>query len=208
MLDALTILQEAYECGILDATEVAIKINMTKENFVKERHPYSISSRKDGRFITTVRKEDEKRQQIAAPSYVELISKLYDYYNDRKSDYTISDLYDMWVEKRKKQSVEGIIDVKTVNRDEQHWRKYYTDNKLVTIPIKKITTRMLNDFLNDSITIFKLSRKEFNNMKTILHAAFQIALDKELLLINPLLNAHTDVKFARFKRKRMALGYI
>lgn len=41
---------------------------MTKENYVKERQPYSISSRKDGRFITTVRKEDEERQQIAAPS--------------------------------------------------------------------------------------------------------------------------------------------
>ncbi len=135
MLDALSILQEAYECGILDATEVAIKINMTKENYVKERHPYSISSRKDGCFITTVRKEDEERQQIAAPSYVELISKLYDYYNDRKSDYTISDLYEMWVEKRGKQSVEGTIDIKTVKRDEQHWRKYYADNKLVMIPI-------------------------------------------------------------------------
>ena len=202
MLDALSILQEAYECGILDATEVAIKINMTKENYVKERHPYSISSRKDGRFITTVRKEDEERQQIAAPSYVELISKLYDYYNDRKSDYTISDLYEMWVEKRGKQSVEGTIDIKTVKRDEQHWRKYYADNKLVTIPIKKITTKMLNDFLNDSITTFKFSRKEFNNMKTILNAVYQIAMDKEILSVNPLLNTHTDVKFRSIQKKK------
>ena len=202
MLDALSILQEAYECGILDATEVAIKINMTKENYVKERHPYSISSRKDGRFITTVRKEDEERQQIAAPSYVELISKLYDYYNDRKSDYTISDLYEMWVEKRGKQSVEGTIDIKTVKRDEQHWRKYYADNKLVTIPIKKITTKMLNDFLNDSITTFKFSRKEFNNMKTILNAIYQIAMDKEILSVNPLLNTHTDVKFRSIQKKK------
>jgi len=202
MLDALSILQEAYECGILDATEVAIKINMTKENYVKERHTYSISSRKDGRFITTVRKEDEERQQIAAPSYVELISKLYDYYNDRKSDYTISDLYEMWLEKRGKQSVEGTIDIKTVKRDEQHWRKYYADNKLVTIPIKKITTKMLNDFLNDSITTFKFSRKEFNNMKTILNAVYQIAMDKEILSVNPLLNTHTDVKFRSIQKKK------
>lgn len=202
MLDALSILQEAYECGILDATEVAIKINMTKENYVKERHPYSISSRKDGRFITTVRKEDEERQQIAAPSYEELISKLYDYYCDRKSDYTISDLYEMWVEKRGKQSLEGTIDIKTVKRDEQHWRKYYADNKLVTIPIKKITTKMLNDFLNDSITTFKFSRKEFNNMKTILNAVYQIAIDKEILSVNPLLNTHTDVKFRSIQKKK------
>lgn len=202
MLDALSILQEAYECGILDATEVAIKINMTKENYVKERHPYSISSRKDGRFITTVRKEDEERQQIAAQSYEELISKLYDYYTDRKSDYTISDLYEMWVEKRGRQSVEGTIDIKTVKRDEQHWRKYYADNKLVMLPIKKIATKMLNDFLNDSITTFKFSRKEFNNMKTILNAVFQIALDKEILSVNPLLNVHTDVKFRSIQKKK------
>lgn len=202
MLDALSILQEAYECGILDATEVAIKINMTKEIYVKERHPYSISSRKDGRFITTVRKEDEERQQISAPSYVELISKLYDYYNDRKRDYTISDLYELRVEKREKQSVDGTIDIKTVKRDEQHWRKYYADNKIVTIPVRKITTRMLKDFLNDSITTFKFSRKEFNNMKTILNAVYQEAMDKEILLVNPLLNTRTDVKYRSIQKKK------
>jgi 1,2-phenylacetyl-CoA epoxidase PaaB subunit len=99
MLDALTILQEAYECGILDATEVAIKINMTKENYVNERHPYSISTRKDGRIITTVRREEEERQQISGTIYEELISKLYDFYADRKRDYNISDLYEVWIEK-------------------------------------------------------------------------------------------------------------
>ena len=44
MLDAVTILQEALKCGILDATEVAIKINMTKQNFIKEHHPYGSMS--------------------------------------------------------------------------------------------------------------------------------------------------------------------
>jgi hypothetical protein len=68
MLDALLVLQEAYKCGILDATEVAMKIKMTKETFVKERHSYSISTRKDGRIITTVRKEEEERQQILLKS--------------------------------------------------------------------------------------------------------------------------------------------
>ena len=175
---------------------------MTKENFVKERHPYSISSRKDGRNITTVRKEDEERQQISAPSYEELISKLYDYYNDCKRDYTISDLYEVWIEKRGKQALEGNIDIKTVKRDDEHWIKYYTSNKLVTIPVKKITTKMLNEFLNDSITMFKLSRKEMNNMKTILNAVFKLAMDLEILTINPLLNAHVDVKFRSVQKKK------
>lgn len=202
MLDGLTILQEAYECGILDATEVAIKINMTKEKFVKERHPYSISSRKDGRNITTVKKEDEERQQISAPSYGELISKLYDYYNNRKRDYTISDLYEVWIEKRENQALEGMIDLKTVKRDEEHWKRYYVKTKLVTVPVKKITTKMLNEFLNNSITTFKLSRKEMNNMKTILNAAFMIAMDMEILFINPMSTLRTDVKFRTIQKKK------
>lgn len=202
MLDALLILQEAYECGILDATEVAKKISMTKENFVKERHPYSISSRKDGRYITTVRKEDEERQQISAPTYEELISKLYDYYNDRKKDYTIKDLYEEWIANRDKQVLDEMLDLKTVKRDEEHWEKYYAGTKLVTTPVKKITTKILNEFLNASITTFKLSRKEFNNMKTILIAVFTLAMDMELLIVNPLLNVRTDVKFRTIQKKK------
>jgi len=202
MLDALTILQEAYECGILDATEVAMKIIMTKENFVKERHPYSISSRKDGRNITTVKREDEERQQISAATYEELISKLYDYYNDRKRDYTIRDLYEVWIEKRGKQALEDVIDIKTVKRGEEYWAKYYAGHKLVTIPVKKITTKMLKEFLNDSITTFKLSRKELNNMKTILNAVFMIAMDMEILIVNPMSNVRTDVKFRSIQKKK------
>jgi integrase len=202
MLDALHVLQEAYECGILDATEVAMKIKMTKETFVKERHPYSISTRKDGRIITTVRKEEEERQQISATTYEELIGKLYDFYADRKRDYTISDLYEVWIEKRVKQALEGNIDIKTVKRDDEHWLKYYAGNKLVTIPVKKITTKMLNEFLNDSITTFKLSRKEMNNMKTILNAVFKLAMDLEILTVNPLLNACIDVKFRSVQKKK------
>ncbi len=202
MLDALLILQEAYECGILDATEVAKKIIMTKENFVKERHPYSISSRKDGRYITTIRKEDEERQQISAPTYEELISKLYDYYNDRKKDYTIKDLYEEWIANRDKQVLDEMLDLKTVKRDEEHWEKYYAGTKLVTTPVKKITTKMLNEFLNASITAFKLSRKEFNNMKTILNAVYTLAMDMELLIVNPLLNVRTDVKFRTIQKKK------
>lgn len=59
----------------------------------------------------------------------------------------------MWIEKRGKQSLGGVIDIQTLKRDEQHWCKYHADNKLVTIPIKKITTKILND----SIATFKLS---------------------------------------------------
>ena len=195
MPDALHILQEAYDCGILDATEVAIKINMTKETFVKERHPYSISTRKDGRIITTVRKEEEERQQISGTTYEELISKLYDFYADRKRDYTISDLYEVWIEKRGKQAIDGNIDIKTVKRDDEHWLKYYSGNKLITFPVKKITTKMLNGFLDDAIATFKLSRKEMNNMKTILNAVFKLAKDMDILTVNPLLNAHTEAKF-------------
>ncbi len=204
MQDRIILLQEAYECGILDEAEVAKKIKMTKEKYVKEHHQYSISTRKDGRCITTVRKENENRQQIAAPSYKELINKLYDYYNDcKKANYTVNDLYEIWVKiRREKAMTTNSLDIKTVKRDEEHWQKYFIGKKLITLPIRKLTVRMLNNFLNDSITTFSLSRKEFSNMKTILNAIFQIAMDEEVLVSNPLLNARTTVKFHAVKKRR------
>ena len=95
-----------------------------------------------------------------------------------------------------------MLDLKTVKRDEEHWEKYYEGTKLVTIPVKKITTKMLNEFLNNSITMFKLSRKEMNNMKTILNAVYQLAIDMEILTVNPLLNVRTDVKFRTIQKKK------
>ncbi len=95
-----------------------------------------------------------------------------------------------------------MLDLKTVKRDEEHWEKYYAGTKLVTTPVKKITTKMLNEFLNASITAFKLSRKEFNNMKTILNAVYTLAMDMELLIVNPLLNVRIDVKFRTIQKKK------
>jgi hypothetical protein len=111
-------------------------------------------------------------------------------------------LYEVWIEKRGKQALEGNIDIKTVKRDDEHWLKYYAGNKLTIIPVKKITTKMLNEFLNDAITTFKLSRKEMNNMKSILNAVFKLAMDLEILTINPLLNARTEVKFRSIQKKK------
>lgn len=39
-------------------------------------------------------------------------------------------------------------------------------------------------------------------MKTILNAVFQIAMDKEILSVNSLLNSHTDVKFRSIQKKK------
>jgi hypothetical protein len=39
-------------------------------------------------------------------------------------------------------------------------------------------------------------------MKTILNAVYRIAMDKEILSVNPLLNTHTDVKFRSIQRKK------
>ena len=39
-------------------------------------------------------------------------------------------------------------------------------------------------------------------MKTILNAVFQIAMDKDILSVNPLLNTHTEVKFRSIQKKK------
>jgi hypothetical protein len=41
-----------------------------------------------------------------------------------------------------------------------------------------------------------------NNMKTILHAVFKLAMDFEILTVNPLLNARTEAKIRLFSEEK------
>lgn len=41
-----------------------------------------------------------------------------------------------------------------------------------------------------------------NNMKTILNAVFRLAMEMEILSVNPLLHVHTDVKFRSIQKKK------
>ncbi len=190
-------LKEAISRDILTVSEVDDMLKMTRKKLVEQKHPYAINNRSNGRVITTIR-EDGKLKQISAVTLDDMLNKLYLFYFENKKKLTLNDLFPKWMEGRLKDKT---INIKTVKRDNEHWNKYYKDHSIILVPIPKLTTKMLNDFFNATITKFNLSNKEYNNMKSIMIALIRIAIDEEIIIENPMNGIYIKAKFRAVRKK-------
>lgn len=197
MLNNDKTLKEAINHGILTVSEVDDMLKMTRKKLVEQKHPYVINTRSNGRVITTV-KEEGKLKQISAVSEDDMIDKLYLFYFDNKKKLTLNDLFPEWKDERLK---DKSVNIKTVRRDNEHWNKYYIDNSIIHVQIPKVTTKMLSDFFNSTITKFNLSNREYNNMKSIMIALMRIAIDEEIIATNPLNGIYIKPKFRAVRKK-------
>lgn len=190
-------LQEAISRDILTVSEVDDMLKMTRKKLVEQKHPYAINSRTNGRVITTVR-EDGKLKQISAVTMEDMLDKLYLFYFENKKKLTLNELFPEWKAERLN---DKSLNIKTVRRDNEHWNKYYKDHSIIYVPISKLTTKMLNDFFNATITKFNLSNREYNNMKSIMIALMRIAIDEEIIMENPMNGIYIKAKFRAVRKK-------
>jgi integrase len=197
MLNFDKMLKEAISRDILTISEVDDMLKMTRRKLVEQKHPYAINSSTNGRVITTVR-EDGKLKQISAVTMDDMIDKLYLFYFENKKNLTLNDLFPQWKEERLK---DKSLNIKTVRRDNEHWIKYYKDHSIIHVPISKLTTKMLNDFFNATITKFNLSNREYNNMKSIMIALMRKAIDEEMIIENPMNGIYIKSKFRAVRKK-------
>lgn len=197
MLNFDIMLKEAINRDILTVSEVDDMLKMTRKKLVEQKHPYAINSRTNGRVITTVR-EDGKLKQISAVTMEDMLDKLYLFYFENKKNLTLNDLFPQWKEKRLK---DKDVNIKTVRRDNEHWNRYYKDHSIILVPISKITTKMLNDFFNTTISKFNFSRKEYNNMKSIMIALLRNAINEEIITTNPMNGIYITSKLRAIRKK-------
>lgn len=190
-------LKEAISRDILTVSEVDDMLKMTRRKLVEQKHPYAINSRTNGRVITTVR-ENGKLKQISAVTMDDMLDKLYLFYFENKKNLTLNDLFPEWKAERLQ---DKSLNIKTVRRDNEHWNKYYKDHSIIHVPISKLTTKMLNDFFNATITKFNLSNREYNNMKSIMIALMRIAIDEEIIVENPMNGIYIKAKFRAIRKK-------
>lgn len=197
MLNLDKMLKEAISRDILTISEVDDMLKMTRKKLVEQKHPYAINNRTNGRVITTLR-EDGKLKQISAITMEDMFDKLYLFYYENKKKLTLNDLFPEWKAERLK---DKSLNIKTVKRDTEHWNKYYKEHSIVYVPISKLTTKIMNDFFNSTITKFNLSNKEYNNMKSIMIALMRIAIDEEIIVENPMNGIYIKSKFRAIRKK-------
>lgn len=193
------ILHEAIRCGILDAERLAEIVTMTKKEKVKEVHSKQIRQRTDGRYETYVGKGKE-RKPVTAKTEEGLYNKLYDYYY-WSEDSTIEQLYAVWKKERIALTELGRLDVKTVQRCEQYWQRYYKDHPIIHKPIKDVKLIELNTFFDAMIAEHDMTHHEFKNVKSVMNGIYNVAMKEEIIEVNIMHEVKVSMRF-RAERKK------
>lgn len=185
-------LQSLVADDIIDASEGKQKIYMLKEKEVLKVHTRSINQRSDGRYITKVKSNDTLLQK-SADTYKELIEKLYDFYFGI-SNATLEMLYPQWVEYRKN---ETSVKAKSIKENGYLWNAHLQGQTITRKPIRTLTP---TDYIAFFRTLTKgrtMTRKRFNDMKSIMNGILYYAIEKGIITHNPL----NDINYTQFSYK-------
>ncbi len=203
--------QKLNQCDILSANTADDIINTDnvreaimnakKEKMLSKMHPYEITAPKSekGRWQTYYKGADGKRKIIRAQTKDALLEKLIPIYFDEAhlDKFTFSDLFLDWLEYKK-----TVTDsVNTIKRHEQHYRRYFEKSQLHTTPVRQIDTLLLESECNRLVKEYSMSRKEWNNVKTILIGCFEYAVRKKYITDNPMNDVKILVKYRQVVKK-------
>lgn len=184
-------------------TDNVLDIIMTakKEKLLSEMHPYKITEPKSegGRWQTYYKDANGERKIIRAQTKDALLEKLIPIYFEESylDKFTFSDLFSEWLEYKK-----TVTDSpNTIKRHEQHYRRYFERSELHNTPARQIDTLLLESECNRLVKEYHMSRKEWNNVKTILLGCFEYAVRKKYITDNPMDNVKILVKYRQVVKK-------
>lgn len=194
-------LKTLLENGMFDLDSVLDTLMSNNREKVLKRHPYALTPPKteNGRWQTCYKDEKGNRKNIKAQTKEDLLDKLIPVYFSKPhiDKLTFYGLYEEWLE-YKKACTES---PNTILRHKQHYRKYLEPSILHNMNLKKIDELLLEQECNRIVKDFKLSRKEWTNLKTIFRGMFTYAYKKHYLRENLMENVAITVKFRQIKKK-------
>lgn len=201
-LDQFNILSANIADDIIytDNVQEAI-MNARKEKLLSKMHPYKITEPKSegGRWQTYYRDANGERKIIRAQTKDALLEKLIPiYFQESHLDKLIfSDLFGEWLEYKK-----TVTDsANTIIRHTQHYRRYFERSELHTKPVRRIDALLLESECNRLVKEYHMSRKEWNNVKTILLGCFEYAVRKKYITVNPMDDVKILVKYRQVVKK-------
>lgn len=185
-------LQTLVSGGIMNQSEGQSKISMLKEKAVLEVHKRDICQRSDGRFITKVNVNDILSQKTAY-TYKGLIDKLYDFYFGIQNT-SLENFYPVWIDYRRNESS---VKEKTIKENGYIWNSLLKDTDITKKPIRSLD---IDDYISYFRSVTKgreLTRKRFNDMKSVLNGMLYLAVEKKIIKHNPI----NDINFGQFSYK-------
>lgn len=199
------ILKYAFENGIISADILTEATNKKIIEKVEEIHKFKITKlngRNDQRWQTYILDTSRKtgRKLIKTAEKSELYQRLAEHYgiveNTRYSK-TMSQIFKKWIPyKRTITSSEN-----TIQRHINHWKKYFEGTEIADIPMSNIDGLLLESWANDLIKEHNLTRKEWQNLKTIIGGIWSYAFKTGIIRTNIWESVKITVKFKQVNKK-------
>lgn len=175
------LLHEMIDSDIIKLDVSELLFDMKKEK-VQKVHPYKITppKSKTSRWQSYYLNELEEKVKVSSMTEQGIYEKLY-YHYFLYQPVTLQTMYETWMKKRKTYN----LSPRTLTRNEQHWKRYYNNNKIVEIPLERLTAENIEDFLHSVIRKFDITSKELGNMKGILKGCLKLAKKQGIIKEDP-----------------------
>ena len=118
-----------------------------------------------------------QRKTISSTSYTGLIDKLYDLYFGINT-VTLQDFFEVWMQWRKDESS---VSAKTVKENRFLWNRLLRDSELSKRVLRELTVQDYISFFRVLTKTRSLTRKCFNDLKSILNGMMYLAVERGIL---------------------------
>lgn len=136
--------------------------------------------------------------QFIAKSEDELIEKLYEFYFSN----TLQNVYEEWLNYR---NTTQTVSAKTIEEDMGLWRRFLAKTDLADMQIAKIKPKHIMKLFQSWTGNGLITRKDFNNRKSLLNGIFKYAVLNEFIPYNPISSIPcNDLKFKMPAAKKKA----
>ena len=161
-----------------------------KEKLVREKCDLSkVKVRPDdGRIYLIV-----KRKTISSINYPGLIDKLYDHFYGIQN-CTLDNFFEIWMKWRDE---ETSTSKKTIKENRFLWNALLKDREITKIPIKELKVQDYIAYFRSITKDRQLTRKRFNDLKSILNSMLYLAVEKGIINHNCL----RDINYKQFAFK-------
>lgn len=190
-------LQKITTTGRLKLSEmvqIEIMTKKQKEKLVSEIY-FKDKKRKDY-YKTSDGRYKSYNPQFIAKTKEDLINKLYDYYFHE----TLESIYKEWVHYR---SDTKIVSNKTIEEDISIWKRFISKTEIATMQISEIKPKHVMKIFHKWTGDGLITRKDFNNRKSVLNGIFRYAVLNELITSNPVSSLPcNELKFKLSKNQK------
>ena len=169
------ILKYAIENDIIDMELVRQKIEMSEREEILKQHPYTIYQGKDLLWYTYLPDEIKGRKKIKRKTEKDIQNTIISFYKKRKKLeesklLTIEAVYNAWTTRKLKNRE---VKRQSIERYGADFNKYFSSIK--NLSIKSISEDRLEQFIDESISDFDMTYKQFSNFRTVLYGIFKYA---------------------------------